>query len=248
MNAPPDRVAQARRLMIALACLASGGALVAPAVARAAGQRSPVAKSRVVFGHSFGPYQSGFGHPHPARVGYGGDGTADMEHLRWKHWGQAKATALGVGRWVWPGQSVATGTVSGTVHVVVSRIRTCRGVRMYTRMVRWIPRYGELYHPSPYQDLCKTDHFPPYHEPGHCSDVSFPDGGVATSLQVSGVTCETATALIVASPAERYTIAGGGRWQQDGYFCATDGIVETVEGRPSYGCSRDLAYLLFELQ
>jgi hypothetical protein len=221
-----------------LACVVAAMLLPA-AAAQAAG--------RVVLGTPTGPYQRGLGHPHPASVGYGGDGTADLSHLHWSRWGHATATAVGSGRWVWPGQAVATGTVEGTVHVVVSRIRRCHGVRMYTHMVRWIPEYGERYHAEAYEDLCHTDHYPAYHPPADCDDVAFPDGTLASGVKAHGIACATAAALIAASPAEGYA-ADGGRWRQDGYFCGTDGVVSTLpDDLPSFSCARDRVYVYFTL-
>jgi hypothetical protein len=206
--------------------------------------------AKVVFGRSTGPYQHGLGAPHPPAVDYGGDGVANMSRLRWRNWGGREAFGAGNGAWVWPGQSVATGTTAGHVEIVLSRIRTCDGVRAYTRMVRWLPDFGQHYHPEDALDLC-SDKIPPYVPPASCPDVAFPDGAAATGIQVRNLACSDADALILRSPAEDYLRTGGGRYMQDGFFCGTDGFADptlyTPDPGPWYGCELDQRWLLFSL-
>jgi hypothetical protein len=205
----------------------------------------------VRFGRSFAPYQHGLGAPHPTSVDYGGDGTADMNNLRWRNWGGREAFATGTGRWLWPGQSVATGSVQGTVQIVVSNIRRCHGSLMYTRMVRWIPQYGERYHPEQPINLCGDSAGPGYVPRDLCSDVQFPDGTAAKNIGVTQLSCDEADNLILGSPAETYLRRDGGRYMQSGYFCGTDGYPDpdlyTPDPGPNYGCGLDQQSLSFDL-
>src|SRR5689334_14125566 len=60
---------------------------------------------------STGPYQKGWGHVRPSVIFNGGDPTGLVEHIHWTTYGDTRAVGHGIGDWVWPGVSVAGGSV-----------------------------------------------------------------------------------------------------------------------------------------
>ncbi len=102
-----------------------------------------------IFAHG----SEGFGLVKPRTVFNGGDPTGLVTHITWKHWGKPYATGNGTGWYVGPNHSVANGHEE-RAHIVVFRLGTCHGKRMYRAVEWYFPRHGQHFRPKTYEDIC----------------------------------------------------------------------------------------------
>ena len=151
-------------------CHRVAGAVTAATVAVAAlalatgGATATVPPVKVVLGSqtSVEPHGSGWGTPHPAAVGNGGDPSGNAWGLRWTHWGSRTTTATG---FTYLEPTLKQGWRKGRLQFRALRIGHCsaNGPRAYTRLeVRVAELHGgsfstwhlwnertNLCHPSP---------------------------------------------------------------------------------------------------
>ncbi|MCX5287094.1 MULTISPECIES: hypothetical protein [unclassified Streptomyces] len=105
-----------------------------------------------VLGVVWGPYQQGYGQPHPAAIFNGGDPTGRVTQVVWHSWG--KPTAEGDGISLYAPGIVANGTEEST-HVVAFDLGMCRGTLAYRAVEWYFPQHGQRFNPHVYIDICK---------------------------------------------------------------------------------------------
>jgi len=95
----------------------------------------------------------GYGEVEPSQINNGGDPTGVVTQISWRSWGGSKATASGVGDYVAPGQSVATGAQE-PVTIVAFNLGSCDGKRMYQAVEWYFPQHGQTFDPNQYENIC----------------------------------------------------------------------------------------------
>jgi len=105
-----------------------------------------------VLGVVWGPYQQGYGQPHPATIFNGGDPTGLVTRVVWHSWGKPRAEGDGIGLYA-PG-IVANGTEE-SAHVVAFDLGMCRGTLAYRAVEWYFPQHGQQFNPHAYIDICK---------------------------------------------------------------------------------------------
>jgi hypothetical protein len=186
------------------------------AVARAAAGPAPQ------LGREYHPGLTGFGHVRPQEIFLGGDPTGLVRHIHWSGWGRGQAVGSGEAEYDWPGTSVAANGLTSGARVVAFHLGTCRGRRSYNALEWYFPKYGQLFDPHRYIDAC-TGESVGVPNPVSCPDVTLEDGaGTATTVIVSGLSCEGASHLIAEAPVAQY-VPEGGRFMQSGFRCGTEG-------------------------
>jgi hypothetical protein len=214
-------------------------------VAACAAQAAAATPS-LVLGGPWGSGQKGYGKARPATIFNGGDPTGLVEHIRWRHWGAATATAGATASFVWPGQSVATGSTRAKAVVVAFGRRRCHGRRVYQHLVWYFPGYGEKLHRDGAYDLCAKDVYPAVGRDTPCPDVTLRSGAVARSVSVRWMSCAGAANVVAASSAGRYAAAGG-RLRSGAFRCGSDGAAASLDGAATFECRLDRSSVLFSI-
>jgi hypothetical protein len=104
-------------------------------------------------GHTWGPYQKGYGDAKPSTIFNGNDPTGEVTHIHWTNWGAQKAIGTGIGFYVPASVSVVEGHTA-PVKVVVWNLGICHGKRAYRNIEWYFPQYGESFDPHTYIDMC----------------------------------------------------------------------------------------------
>ncbi len=210
--------------------------------AYAAGFRAPLRRggARAAAAHAprlgsaYSPAVSGFGDVRPTKIFLGGDPTGLVRDIHWSGWESSQAIGHGDAEYDWPGTAVADNAITSGARVVAFHLGTCRGHRSYNALEWYFPRYGQLFNPHRYVNACTGDVVgtPSVRS---CPDVRLMDGtGMATLVDVSAMSCETASRLIAEAPAAQYLPAGG-RFIQSGFRCGTMGA---ASGPPFFSCEK----------
>lgn len=199
-------------------------------------------------GISTGPYQQGYGRVRPTKIFNGGDPTGAVNHIRWKQWGGRRAIGQGVGDFVWPGQSIAGGSIQAPATIVAYDRGSCAGHIAYRKIEWYFPGYGETFEPSLFQDICGNHDYPRYVAPPKCGSTAISAGeGYATSVEAEGISCAKARELVANSPAMQY-FNSGGRFTYAGLYCGTEGYNPELSSPPiSYACARGKVSVFFEV-
>lgn len=110
----------------------------------------PIALGRLagVFAHG-----SGFGLVKPSTINNGGDPSGIVTHISWTSWGGTEAVGTGIGEYVGPGQSIATGSQEPTT-VIAFDLGTCDGKLMYRAVEWYFPQHGQAFDPGNYENIC----------------------------------------------------------------------------------------------
>ncbi len=200
-------------------------------------------------GQKHGLFERGFGRVRPSTIFLGGDPTGLVEHIRWTAWGNRLARGVGTADFVWPGQSVAGGSVRSPAKIVAYDLRTCRGHRAYLKVTWYFPQYGGSFEPSVYQNTCNSS-YPPYKytPPAECgATVLHSPEGYAEQVSARGIACPAALELVANSPAASYLFTGG-RFVYGNLYCGTEGYRPELSSPPvSFECARGKISISFEL-
>jgi hypothetical protein len=95
---------------------------------------------------AFNNHSSGFGQVKPKAFSTGGDPTGNVASVNWTGWGNPKAIGVGKAYWVWPGLSVATGSVLLQTRIVAFDLGPCYDGGIAYRKVTWyFPGRGETF-------------------------------------------------------------------------------------------------------
>jgi hypothetical protein len=196
-----------------------------------------------VLGHPWGPYQEGYGEPHPTRIFNGGDPTGLVRDIRWQGWGNSTAIGYGISTYVWPGTGVAAnGPVPGA-RVVAFHLGSCRGRPSYNAVEWYFPRYGESFDPYRYINTCTGAYVgvTPHESP--CPAVPLAHGRVARNVTVIHMRCTSARRLIASAPVARY-LRSGGRFVLRDFRCGSNGL---GLGTALFECQHGQRELAFEV-
>lgn len=181
--------------------------------------------SAPVLGHTWSPYQSGYGTPHPITIDNGGDPTGEVRHIHWTNWGKHVAIGTGISTYVWPGTGVADNPPAPGARIVAFHLGTCRGRASYNAVEWFYPKYGESFHPDTYINACTGQYVGFQLKEVSCPNVTLANGrGIATRVQTVQMRCSMARQLIVASLARRYARSGG-RFIESGFRCGIPGAL-----------------------
>ncbi len=227
----------------AIAAMAAGAAVLLFGVSSAPAASAPT------LGRAHAPSERGFGAVRPRTIYLGGDPTGLVEHISWSSWGRPQALGTGIADFVWPGQSVAGGSVLAPAKIVAYDLRSCHGRRAYLKVTWYFPEYGQSFEPSEYQGTC-SDSVPSFHytPPTECgpTPVSSPKG-YADQVSAQGISCTAALALVAGSPAVSY-LHTGGRFESGGLFCGSEGYNPELSEPPvSFECARGRVSIRFAL-
>lgn len=195
-------------------------------------------------GRSWAPNQEGYGQVKPTTIFNGGDPTGLVQRVRWTHWGQRKAIGRGTGDWVWPGESVGTGSIRTRARVVAWDLGFCGAQLSYRRLTWFFASRGETFNPSEWIDPC-TGAYSPYKPPRHCGGVTIRSPrGYARDVQVQGIGCGRARSIIASSPSVRYLYRGESRFRHAGLYCGTQGY-----GSPPtlFDCARGRVDIFYDV-
>jgi hypothetical protein len=171
----------------------------------------------------------------PKAFSTGGDPTGSVESVSWTGWGTAKAVGVGKAYWVWPGLSVATGSVLLQTRIVAFDLGPCYDGGVAYRKVSWyFPGRGEAFDPKQAFDICDTDPgVPPAPALSSCGSLALASPTAqATNIQVTGVSCARARGLIATSHAGAY-VRGEKKFRLGEYYCGTEG---PLAGSASFEC------------
>jgi hypothetical protein len=238
-------------LLIVVAAVASAAGAVASAP-RAGRANDAALASHIAavptLGRKWASAQHGYGEIKPTKIDNGGDPTGLVWHVRWSRWGQRRAVGRGLAYFQWPGLGVADGTVAAPAVVVAYDLGSCRGRLAYRKIEWFFPKYGGIFIPENYINICTGDFGPglPTHECGRVAVRS--PAGQARRIQASGLSCERARALVASSPSVRY-LDHGGRFRHGGLFCGSEGrFAAPAAGMPvMFECARGRVDILWEL-
>jgi hypothetical protein len=176
-----------------------------------------------VLGHSWAPFQTGYGKARPITVYNGGDPTGLVRKIRWSDWGGGMSVGSGISTYVWPGTVTASNRPTAGARIVAFHLATCHGTPSYNAVEWYFPKYDETFDPNRYINACTGAYvgFSPH--TNHCPDVLLAKNRrKATRVQVIQMTCASARRLIAAAPAARY-VKSGGRFMQSGFRCGSSG-------------------------
>jgi hypothetical protein len=213
-----------------------------PACAQALGAYPPKAAAREAagpapprLGRARSSEQAGFGRVRPLKIFLGGDPTGLVEKIHWTGWGDGQAIGSGEAEYDWPGTAVADNGIVPGARVVAFHLGTCRGHLSYNAVEWYFPKDGQVFDPHEYIDTC-TGAVLGIPNVVSCPDVRLADGaGTATFVNVSAMSCETASRLIAEAPAARY-LSTGGRFIQSGFRCGTEGA--KGPGSAGFSCQK----------
>lgn len=195
------------------------------------------------------PNGEGYGHVAPSQLFFGGDPTSLVTGISWTSWGNAQATGQGTGDYVWPGESVAAGSIQTPAQIVAWDLGDCAGHTAYLRVEWFFPQYGESFSPDRGIPLCNTGSMtPPASQDCGATDIQSP-AGYATDVQATGLDCATALQIVAESPAIEYLYSGPSRFQTAGMNCGTEGYDPNLAPPPTiYGCAWGSESIFFELE
>ena len=109
---------------------------------------------RVVLGLDWADYITGFDQAQPAKLHYAGDGYSELSNIKWSDWGTSKATGIGTGWYVPPGDNNGQGS-DRKVSIVAFDLGKCGSVKAYTAMDWFFPSAGEKQIRNPHLDTCE---------------------------------------------------------------------------------------------
>jgi hypothetical protein len=147
-------------LVLAALLLAGCGATGAgPALPKDASSRAvqPVA-AEASLGVAADPAQVGFGSVRPLRLSLGGDPTGGVSNLEWHSWGDATATATGVGYYFGPSHQVVAQATAEPAVVAAFDLGPCHGQLAY-RSIQWFFP-GQEEQPTGVIDICPDEVHP----------------------------------------------------------------------------------------
>jgi hypothetical protein len=200
-------------------------------------------------GRARGRSQHGYGTAHPATIDGGGDPTSLIDHVHWSAWGARQAVGKGIADFVWPGQSVAGGSVLSPAKIIAFDLGSCHGVRAYRKMSVYFPEYGQSFEPhSSFEDICGNS-YPHFIPPTQCGSVAIvsPEG-FASEVSAQNMSCPEALGLVANSPAVTYLYTGG-RFDYAGLYCGTEGYKPEFSSPPIlFECARGRVSVRFELE
>ncbi len=242
-------------LLVAVASLpqAAGGSAGLPTLSRSAERTEAgngVRQRRVggavpTLGRKWAPAQAGYGEVKPAKIDNGGDPTGRVWRLRWSHWGERRAVASGVGYFAWPGLGVADGTIAARAVVLAYDLGSCRGRLAYRKIEWFYPKYGGIFIPENYTNICAGGDGPGLSY-GECGRVAVRSpAGVARHIEAAGLTCRLARALVANSPSVRY-LHQGGRFRYAGLVCGGEGD-HVLDPPAMFECAAGRIDILYEL-
>lgn len=207
---------------------------------------SPPAPGPVLGSASTYPNGEGYGQSRPATIFFGGDPTSFVKNISWSQWGGATAIGTGIGDFVWPGNSVAGGSIDSPANIVAWDLGTCNGRTAYQKIEWYFPQYGQTFHPDQWLNVCGGDDSP---EPSYAScgetDITSPPG-YATDVQALGTNCATALTVVADSPSVEYLYDSESRFVFDGLYCGTQGYGD-LSPPTLFECARDRIDILFEV-
>jgi hypothetical protein len=249
--------AATRFLLLAVAAafvaFADGSSFAAPMMPRAAergvGQavamRSASPGAVPTLGRKWAPFQAGYGEVKPSKINNGGDPTGLVWRVRWTGWGQQRATARGIGYFLWPGLGVADGTSAARAVVIAYDLGSCRSQLAYRKIEWFFPKCGGVFIPEGFTNIC-TGGGGRERSPRECGRVAVRSpAGQASHIEALGVTCQRARALVANSPSVRY-LHRGGRFRYAGLFCGSEG--KRVVGIPAqFECARGRIDMVYDL-
>lgn len=99
------------------------------------------------------PNQQGFGQVRPRRFYGGGTSTGLVKRLVWDSWGEAQATARGIGYYV-PPNGYGYQARPEPANVVASDLGNCQGRTAYRRVDWYFPGQGQTLGDGGYFDIC----------------------------------------------------------------------------------------------
>jgi len=216
-------------LLAVPACSLGFGAHSATVGARAATAAAPQ------LGRASSAAQIGFGRVRPKTISLGGDPTGLVQHIRWTSWGGTRAIGYGDAEYDWPGTAVANNGFTSGARVVAFNLGSCHGHRSYNALEWYFPKYEQAFNQHEYTNTC-TGAFVGVPKVISCPNVRLAAGaGTATFINVSGMSCETASQLITEAPVAQY-LTTGGRFTQSGFRCGTEGAGEL--GSAIFSCQK----------
>ncbi len=169
--------------------------------------------------------QIGFGRVRPKTISLGGDPTGLVQHIHWTSWGGTRAVGYGDAEYDWPGTAVANNGFTSGARVVAFNLGGCHGHRSYNALEWYFPKYQQAFNQHEYTNTC-TGAYVGVPKVISCPNVRLSAGsGTATFINVSGMSCETASQLIAEAPVAQY-LTTGGRFTQSGFRCGTEGAGE----------------------
>jgi hypothetical protein len=195
---------------------------------------------------AFNSHGSGFGQVKPRGISTGGDPTGAVHSISWSDWGKPKAIGNGKAYWVWPGLSVASGSVLLQARVVAFDLGPCADGGVAYRKVSWyFPERGETFDPKQSFDICDTD---PGVSPAptltDCGSLAIQNpAGRATDIQVTDVGCAAARAVISTSHAAAFVQAEK-KFRVGVYYCGTEG---PLVGTSSFECGYGSRVILWSM-
>jgi len=204
-----------------------------------------------MLGHIWAPYQKGYGQARPVTVDNGGDPTGLVRRIRWTGWGNSRAIGIGISTYVWPGTVTADNRPTSGARVVAFHLGTCRGRPSYNAVVWYFPKYGDTFHPNHYINACTGAYVGFSPKTVSCPNVPITDSKrIATQIDVTNVSCVTASRLIAHSPAARFVPPR--RWfvwhfMQSGFRCGSSGNGSDPSFPIGFGCGLDNQHFYFRL-
>ncbi len=206
-----------------------------------------IARAAPTLGRSLSASQEGYGHVKPVTIFNGGDPTGLVTGVTWSHWGRSHAIGHGTGDWVWPGESVANGSIHTPAVVVAFDFGTCAGRSAYRKITWYFPSRGESVDAREYQNIC-TGRYAPYQPSlSRCGAVTliFPHGH-AGHIQARDIGCDRARQTVATSPSVRY-LHGENRFRHDELYCGTEGFTPGLSPPTLFDCARRAVQILYEV-
>jgi hypothetical protein len=198
-------------------------------------------------GRSLSASQEGYGQVKPTTIFNGGDPTGLVTGVTWSRWGARRAIGNGTGDWVWPGESVANGSIRTPAVVVAFDLGTCAGRPAYRKITWYFPSRGESFDPGSFQNTCSGRFSTDQPAPSPCGAVTLMlPLGHATQILARGIDCEQARQTVAGSPSIRY-LHGENRFRHDGLYCGTEGFVPGLSPPTLFECARARLEITFEV-
>lgn len=211
----------------------------------AGGGSTAMAGAAPTLGRSLSAGQEGYGQIRPATIFNGGDPTGLVAGVTWSHWGSRRAIGNGTGDWVWPGESVANGSIHTPAVVVAFDLGTCAGRPAYRKITWYFPSRGDAFDRSSFQNICtggfSTDQ--PALSPCGAVTLTSPHGH-ASQIQARGISCHQARQTVASTSAVRY-LHGENRFRHDGLYCGTEGFVPALSPPTLFDCARGRVEIAF---
>lgn len=213
----------------------------------AGGGSTAVAGAAPTLGRSLSASQEGYGQVKPSTIFNGGDPTGLVTGVTWSRWGGRRAIGNGTGDWVWPGESVANGSIHTPAVVVAFDLGTCAGRPAYRKITWYFPSRGESLDPSSFQNICTGRSFTDEPAPSPCGAVTLVSPhGHASQILARGIDCDQARQTVAGSPSVRY-LRGESRFRRDGLYCGTEGFVPGLSPPTLFDCARGRVEIAFEV-